>query len=479
MGSISEAFPEYAATGKLDHLRSTQYSYLEKQDHAYLDYTGAGLAARAQYEEHLRRLTSSTFGNPHSANPTSQLSTELVERTRKRVLDYLNASPTEYTAIFTANATGAIRLVGEGYPFARHSRLVLTSDNHNSVNGLREFASRAGGRVVYVPMRSPDLRIDTATVEAALCRPKPRLFARPHRALFAFPAQSNFTGVRHPLSWVKMAQNQGYDVLLDAAAYLPTATLDLSAVKPEFVVVSWYKLFGFPTGVGCLIVRRDALARLSRPWFSGGAVKAVTVGVLWHMQADDEAAFEDGTVNFLSIPDVHFGLDWLCAIGMDLISTRVRCLTGWTIKRLQSLEHSDGSPMVRIYGPKGTDARGGTVSFSLFDAAGRMVDERLVAAESAAANISLRTGCFCNPGAGENAFGIRVDVAASQRLTRARETSLDEILRVLKLPTAGAIRVSFGIASNVDDIDRFVDFAERTYRDRTTTADGLPPRSGC
>ena len=37
-------------------------------------------------------------------------------------------------------------------------------------------------------------------------------------------------------------------VVLDAAAYAPTHGLDLSRVKPDFVPLSFYKLFGFPTG---------------------------------------------------------------------------------------------------------------------------------------------------------------------------------------------------------------------------------------
>jgi selenocysteine lyase/cysteine desulfurase len=37
-------------------------------------------------------------------------------------------------------------------------------------------------------------------------------------------------------------------VVLDAAAYVPTHPLDLSKVHPDFVPVSWYKVFGFPSG---------------------------------------------------------------------------------------------------------------------------------------------------------------------------------------------------------------------------------------
>jgi selenocysteine lyase/cysteine desulfurase len=182
-------------------------------------------------------------------------------------------------------------------------------------------------------------------------------------------------------------------------------------------------------------------------------------------------------VNFLSVPDVHFGLDWLARIGMPMIGTRVLCLTDWFLSRLMSLRHSDGSPLARVYGPAGTEARGGTVAFNFLDANGRVVDERLVAAETSAAGISLRTGCFCNPGVGEDAFGL--DMRALKPLRAAKTGSLDEYLRLIGLPTAGAIRVSLGLVSTVDDVDRFLDFAENTYRDRVPDTAGLPPRDRC
>ncbi|MPZ84407.1 MAG: aminotransferase class V-fold PLP-dependent enzyme [Actinophytocola sp.] len=461
--------PEYERTRRLDELRRTEYGYLDEQGHLYLDYTGAGLAARSQYRAHEERLAGTLFGNPHSMSPTSEAATDLVERARARVLRHFNADPADHVAIFTANATGAARLVGEAYPFSRKSRLVLTFDNHNSVNGLREFARRGHARTTYIPTRAPELRVDTGTLAAEL--------ARGRRGLFAYPAQSNFSGVRHPLDWIDLARQAGYDVLLDAAAFLPTARLDLSAVHPDFVIASWYKLFGYPTGVGCLVARKDTLAKLVRPWFSGGTIQAVSVGMPWHTMAPDEAAFEDGTLNFLSIPDVQFGLDWLDGIGVEVVGTRVRCLTGWFLARLTALRHGDGSPMVEVYGPLDTRSRGGTVAFNFLDLDGRVVDERLVATETSAAGISLRTGCFCNPGVGEDAFGLSPNTLRALRHTRTN--TLDEYLELIGLPSAGAIRVSFGLASTVADVERFVTFAEHTYRDRVTNVAGLPPRDRC
>jgi selenocysteine lyase/cysteine desulfurase len=520
------AYPDYRSTALLDRLRATEYSYLDAGGHVYLDYTGAGLPAQAQLSAHAERMRGRCFGNPHSESPTSAASTELIERTRRAVLVHFNAPPEEYTAIFTPNATGACRLVGESYPFGPRTRLVLTYDNHNSVNGIREFARARGAITQYVPFCSPELRVDDDAISQALARSRPgplgavcrvarggmapwagrglrarrqRSLAqegavdanRPvaalsaatsprRRGLFAYPAQSNFSGVQHPLRWMETAHEHGYDVLLDAAAYVPSNRLDLSVVKPDFVPVSWYKVFGYPTGVGCLIARREALGRLWRPWFAGGSVSVASALGDWHTLAADEARFEDGTLSFLQIPDLESGLSWVNRIGIDLIHHRVMCLTGWLIDRLVALHHGNGEPMAQIYGPPDTRDRGGTVAFNLLDPRGRVVDERAVARATAAAGISIRTGCFCNPGAGEGAF--KLTKADWRRALRRRARTLDQYVELLGLPSGGALRASVGLASNVDDVERFLAFLETTYRDREAdTADtaDLAPRVGC
>ena len=238
----------------------------------YLDYTGGGLYAQSQVREHMRLLETGVYGNPHSVNPTSAASTELVERARASVLRFFNGSPEEYVAIFTPNATGALRLVGEAYPFHSGDRFLLTFDNHNSVNGIREFARARGAETTYLPSVPPDLRVDEELLPRYLTDT-----AGDHHNLFAYPAQSNFSGVHHPMEWIELAQSHGWDVLLDAAAYVPTNRLDLSRWHPDFVALSFYKMFGWPTGIGCLLARRDKLAKLERPWFSGGTIVAAFV----------------------------------------------------------------------------------------------------------------------------------------------------------------------------------------------------------
>lgn len=457
------AFPAYSSTAVLDGLRNSEYGRLDDRQQVYLDYTGAGLYAASQLRRHHELLEHGVFGNPHSANPTSLATTQLVERARARVLHFFNASPDEYLVVFTQNASGALKLAGESYPFAAGDEYMLTFDNHNSVNGIREFARAAGARITYVPM-TPELRIDRSQLSARL-----RASAGTGNRLFAYPAQSNFSGVKHPLDIIDEAQEHGWDVLLDVAAFVPTNRLDLGSVRPDLVSISFYKMFGYPTGVGALLLRKRMFAKLVRPWFAGGTVKIASVQGDGHFLAGDAAAFEDGTVDYLSLPAVEIGLHHLSAVGIELIGERVRCLTGWLLSELSTLQHSNGRPAVHFHGPANLEQRGGTIAFNFVDPAGHMYDIRRVQELASEVRISLRTGCFCNPGAGEIAFGLSREQIAEffvghDGLTfdELRARIHDEFDKEI-----GAIRVSVGLATNFADVYHFAQFA-RVFIDRTS-----------
>jgi molybdenum cofactor sulfurtransferase len=463
--------PSYAATSVLDDLRSSDYARLDASAHVYLDYTGGGLYAESQLREHMRLLQDGVLGNPHSINPTSLASTEFVERARAYVLDFFRASPEEYVAIFTPNATGALRLVGESYPFHPGDRFLLTFDNHNSVNGIREFARARGAETTYIPSVAPDLRVDETLLPRYLTDT-----AGDHHNLFAYPAQSNFSGAQHPLEWIEQAHAHGWDVLLDAAAYVPTNRLDLSRWHPDFVAISFYKMFGWPTGVGGLIARRDALEKLQRPWFSGGTIVAAFVQRQYYQSAPGAAHFEDGTVNYLNLPAVEIGLRYLDRIGIETIHDRVSALGAWLLDTLSSLAHTNGSPVATVYGPRTWDQRGATIAFNFLHPDGRVVDERYVDRVAARHNISLRSGCFCNPGAGEVAFTISSETLLGGEFGEGM--MLEDYIDAIGLPSGGAIRASLGLASNFHDVQRFIEFAAE-FADLSTVPDDLPPRIAC
>lgn len=452
------AYPAYAHTAVLDEVRQREYSRLDDEGHIYLDYTGGGLHAASQVQRHLDLLNSHVFGNPHSQNPTSLAMTARVEQAREAVLRHFNAPAQEYVVIFTPNASGALKLVGEAYPFTPHGHYLLTADNHNSVNGVRQFAAARGAAVTHIPVIPPELRLNRQAVAQALELATP---GAPN--LFAFPAQSNYSGVQHPLDLVEMAHARGWDVLLDAAAYAPTNRLDLAVCQPDFVSISFYKMFGYPTGIGCLLARRAALARLARPWFAGGTISFASVRSGRHRLAPAEVGFEDGTVNYLTIPAVETGLRFLSAIGMDLIHKRVTMLTGWLIETLLALRHDNGRPLVYLHGPKNLEQRGGTVTMNFYDPAGQAFDVYRLEQLANRSKISLRTGCFCNPGANEIAHDLPAQGLETYLLAQPAPTpsGLNEYMQRHHARVAGATRISVGLVTNFADVHGFVTFLRR------------------
>ena len=408
-------------------LRDREFGRLDQWNHVYVDYTGSALYGESQIRAQHALLSDGIFGNPHSESSAASATTELIDRARHGVLQFFDVDTSTHDVCFTANTTAAIKLVAESYPFTSDSLCLLSVDNHNSVNGIREYARRAGAAIEYVPIDGR-LSLDVESVQTA------------HRTgLFAFPAQSNFSGVLHPLTLVAQAKARGLDVLVDIAAFAPSHAFSLRACAADFAVLSFYKLFGYPTGVGALIARRDALAKLRRPWFSGGTVDYASVKLDRHQLRPRHTAFEDGTPHFLGIAALEAGFALLEEAEMPRLTAHVERLTSIFLEGLATLP-------VRIYGPTDMNERGGTVAFNIDGIPYWEVEK-----QARDANVSLRGGCFCNPGASEVAFAL--DAGRMEKCFGAEDFRVERFASCLGT-AVGAVRVSFGMANNEEDVRR-------------------------
>ncbi|MEO8448414.1 MAG: aminotransferase class V-fold PLP-dependent enzyme [Gemmatimonadota bacterium] len=428
--------------------RQRELGRLDTAGLTYLDYTGATPHPVSLIRTDSRRLEGAILGNPHSEHLASRHATRDLEAAREAILAFLNADPLEYAVVLTPNASGGCRLVGEAYPWGPNQPLVLGLDNHNSVNGMAEFARRRGAPVRVVPL---DAELRMAGALEALGE------TDGGGGLVAFPAQSNFSGVRHPLSLIAAAQSSGYRVLLDAAAFLPTASLDLALVHPDYVALSIYKIAGYPTGIGALVVRHDALASLERPWFAGGTVDWVSVGLGRHRLRSGVERFEDGTPPFLAAGAVPEALAVVTAadrprLGRYLVTLSTRLLEGLT-----ALRHGDGRTAVTVHGPQTTVDRGATVALTLHGADGRSLPYWAV--EEAARNrgLAVRGGCFCNPGCAERAFGMHPALVAPCFEALGEEFTIPKFAACFGGPV-GAVRVSLGLGSISADVERTLSF---------------------
>lgn len=448
-GLFLQQFPEYAETSSLDDLRRSDFSRLEATGQIYLDFTGGSLYAQQQVSRHLQLLEDGVYGNPHSTNPTSLLSGRLIEETRKAILSYFNAG--EYQLVFTANASQALKIIGESYPFGDKGHFLLLFDNHNSVNGIREYCRNKQATYSYSPVHIDSLRINDMELGNEL-----RSYPDKQNKLFAFPAQSNVSGVKHDLDWIARAQELGWDVLLDAAAFVPTNPLDLTQYQPDFVTLSFYKIFGYPTGLGALFIHNRVFNKLRKAWFAGGTVKMVGVSSDAFFLSENFERFEDGTLNYLGIPALQYGFELVESIGMPVIRQRVTLLTSWLLHQMKSMAHQNGAPLVQVFGPQDMESRGGTIIFNLFKPDGSPIPYFPVEQAANREQISLRTGCFCNPGIDEINHAIGKEELNRYFTTHpdADPASMNEALGKMR----GAIRVSLGWVSNFEDVYRFSRF---------------------
>lgn len=434
-----------------EDLRKKEFSILDEQSQVYLDFTGANLCPNTLLQQHFDLLKNSILGNPHSTNPSSQLATQLVEDTRAYIKEFFNAQ--DYECIFTTNASAALKIIGEGYPFDEQSQFVILSDNHNSVNGIREFCNNKKGTTHYVPVDCKELTIDNKALLDLFENSQNKT-----NKLFAFPAQSNVSGIKHSLEWIDIAQKYGYDVLLDAAAYVPTSKLDLKLNPADFVSVSFYKMFGYPTGLGCLLVKKSKFDKLRKPWFAGGTVTMVSVVFQKQFLAHGHERFEDGTLNYNNIPSIKNGLQFLNQIGYEKINLRVKNLIQYIYNSLIELKHDNGLPLVKIFGTHDFNIRGGNFILNFFDAEGQLIHFHKFEKIANEKRISIRYGCFCNPGIDEMSNEVTPEEMVNYFTDRS-EGDYDDIVNYLG-KMRGAIRVSVGIATVKADLDKFLELAK-------------------
>ena len=417
----------------------------------YADAAGAALYTQSQLSAAHSQLSAQVFPNPHS-QPTDA-SSIAISTARSRILDeWFSTDQEHYALIFTSSATAALKLLAECYS---SSTLAYLTDNHTSVLGLRPAHSTS------LPLESHaavhDWLNDRSQGEdSGLSAP----------VLLALPAKSNFDGQILPDALLKHAvATPSTPVLLDAAAAVATDVVDLSdpAAAPDFVVFSAYKVVGYPTGLGGLLVKRSSISLLSKQYYGGGTVAATIAnspeGDWVRKRSLFEAAFEDGTLPFLSIASLLPGLDRLAQVGgLPAVAEYTVALGTQTYDALSQLVHGNGAPVVTLYSARGSsivtlnvrDPQGGYVGYSEVDRLASLATPR----------IFLRTGCLCNPGKCHAALGLSPDeVKAHYAAGHVCWDGND----VMDGKPTGVVRLSFGWTSQVEDVAAIVSFFASTF----------------
>jgi molybdenum cofactor sulfurtransferase len=304
------------------------------------------------------------------------------------------------------------------------------------------------------------------------------------------PLQCNATGRKYDLESIgklkrsAAAAGDGTYVLLDAAAYLSAhQTLDLSRIPydsaPDFIAFSFYKIFGFPTGLGGLVVKRSAIPCLTaKVYYGGGTVDAITPGMPWRVpRSDFVARMEDGTVNFHAILAVSCGIEVFDQLfGSE--EERRRHVVGLTRRLVEGcsrLAHGNGRPVCRFYSSSSDlqtwanatcngrstleiGDQGAAIAFNLLTSNGTVVPPNEVDRLSCIQNIHLRAGRHCNAGVVTAHIG-----ATEQDLVKQYHSGMGCDESANGSVVSASVRVSLNVANTRQDIDRFISFISRFF----------------
>eukprot|EP00792_Barthelona_sp_PAP020_P009770 TRINITY_DN3320_c2_g3_i2.p1 TRINITY_DN3320_c2_g3~~TRINITY_DN3320_c2_g3_i2.p1 ORF type:complete len:615 (+),score=134.25 TRINITY_DN3320_c2_g3_i2:27-1847(+) len=496
----------------IESMRGKQLPQLD--NNYYLDYTGASLATRQQIFESSDLLINNLWGNPHSVNPSSSYSNLQFARTTAMLLDFLGTSADTHSVIYTSGATEAIKIVGENFDSNSDSVFVYSTVNHASVVGLTQFFDPNQ----LIPVSSLSITVLRETIFNLI---NERAFPLKNVLnLIAIPLQSNLDGSIVSLvelndlytDLLMKDKDNRWLFLVDGAAYVPTHKMNLQEqLQIDFFPISFYKIFGYPTGLGALVVKREVANVLKKKYFGGGTILYTTTESLLseeniYRHKSFTTRFQDGTVAFSLIPQLQFGFKMINSLSMSKVNKHTMSLTNFLVKKLNLLKYKNYAINPIIFAGKHSNVakdkiisvdaaeQGPIIAIMLKKVNGQYISSRAFVDSASFQKIHLREGCQCNYGHCDIINGIdetfREDYFHNQcchgdekenscfpvdtfsNWTKRFEQALDDgscgcgassvdpikCPDVFKSRPLGVIRISFGYSSSFEDIKAFYNF---------------------
>ncbi|KAI6653831.1 Molybdenum cofactor sulfurase [Oopsacas minuta] len=289
--------------------------------------------------------------------------------------------------------------------------------------------------------------------------------------LIAYPGTCNFSGRKYPIGAIERRTRSNWNlcginfpansvkVFVDTAAALSTSQIDLTRDRPHFIAVSFYKLFGFPTGIGALLIRNDTCHILHKRYFGGGSISCFVSRHDYHTPNEKiHDFFEDGTISYQSILALYHGFKTFKSLGLSMskISLQTFSLTEYTHSQLSSLKHYNNTPVCKFYTGHAKlepNTQGPILTFNVLRPDGSIVGFDTVNKKAMDNKICIRVGCFCNIGASQKYLPLSdEDLLLFLEVGHKCGDNMDVVRGV---PT-GAVRVSFGYYSKKEDADKMI-----------------------
>jgi cysteine desulfurase/selenocysteine lyase len=309
-------------------------------------------AATSQKPRSVIDAVSDFYAN-HNANAHRGLymlgeeATELFEGARANLARFFGA-PSPETIVFTRGTTESMNLVAQGWgrKFLREGDEVLITEmeHHSNIVPWQMTVGVTGATLRYIPL-TDDGQLDLSDLGSLLTE---------RTKILSVTGMSNALGTITPLrQLIDAAHAVGAIVAVDAAQLAPHHAIDVSGLDCEFLTFSGHKMLG-PTSSGGLYGKAEILDAMD-PMFGGGEM----IHEVFHDRSTYKPIpykFEAGTMQIAQQVGLGAAVDYLDAIGMDVVRAHEEEITGYALDRLLDAGAT-------VFGPKDPSIRGGAVSF--------------------------------------------------------------------------------------------------------------------
>lgn len=379
-------------------------------------------------EVNAKLLTYGSIGRGFSAK--SNISTEIYEKTRDKVLHFTGASPDKYTVFYVNNTTDGLNKLASALITSKEDTVLCTRMEHHA----NDLSWRERCNVIYAEI-ARDGRIDYDEIEKKLKENKVKLVA--------VTAASNVTGYVTDVHRVaKLAHRYGAQIVVDGAQIVAHRAFSMKGATPEedidFFVFSAHKMYS-PFGGGAVVGLTEELDKHMPAFYGGGMIRIVADN--WVTWASAPKLYEAGSPNYPGVVGLGKAIEILEQVGFDAISAHEQALIRRLMDGLKKMDN------VVIYGDsENISDRVGVVTFNFNDANSLLVAQRIANQGGA-----TRRGAFCaHP--------------YVWRLMNIPDDQLEWYVECTDGKTPGMIRVSFGIYNTEAEVDEFLGMVAEAVR---------------
>ena len=333
----------------------------------------------------------------------SMHATRAYDAVRMKVAQFINGDTKG--VVFTSGASESLNLIALslGAEVLKPGDVVLLNEAEHASNVLPWFsiAKKAGAHVEFIPFDDEgNLTLDSI---------KSSLHARVK--IVSIAHVSNVLGKVNDIKAIsKLVHENGSYLVVDGAQAVGHSSVDVKDMGVDFYAFSAHKMMG-PSGVGIMYGRPEILKRL-QPIYMGGGSNA-RFNVCGDIELKDiPYRFESGTPNIEGVLGFGAAIDYIEAIGVEVIRDHEALLHKIVIDGLRKMDH------IKLYNPK---ANTGIVLFNVVD-----IFSQDVAAYLDTFGIAVRSGAHCSKLAGD----------------------------VIK--TENTLRLSLHIYNSVEDVEKFL-----------------------